>query len=134
MNGNTILPYDPAEPVELECDVLLPAWRHGCVTPDKAREDLDRPLKGSTVRTVLCLLEAKGDLAHSAAIAPSSTVLARRRPGQSSASWTGSAKTRSKRCSSIWSVPRCSTAPDSSAWLAASSLQKVVPSAKKEAL
>jgi len=65
MNGNTIPPHDPAELGELERDVLLIVWRHGYVTADKVREDLDRPLKDSTVRTVLRRLEEKGYLAHS---------------------------------------------------------------------
>jgi BlaI family penicillinase repressor len=65
MNGNTIPPHDPAEPGELERDVLLSVWRHGYVTADKVREDLNRPLKDSTVRTVLRRLEGMGYLAHS---------------------------------------------------------------------
>ena len=65
MKGNTIPPHDPSELGELEHDVLLIVWRHGYVTADKVREDLDRPLKDSTVRTVLRRLEEKGYLAHS---------------------------------------------------------------------
>ena len=66
MNGNTILIHDPADPGELERDVLLLVWPHGYVTADKVREDLDRPLKDSAVRTVLRRLEGMGYLAHSA--------------------------------------------------------------------
>jgi BlaI family penicillinase repressor len=65
MKGNTVPPHDPAELGELERDVLLIVWRHGHVTADEVREDLDRPLKDSTVRTVLRRLEEKGYLAHS---------------------------------------------------------------------
>jgi len=65
MKGNAIPPHDPSELGELEHDVLLIVWRHGSITADKVREDLDRPLKDSTVRTVLRRLEEKGYLAHS---------------------------------------------------------------------
>ena len=57
--------HDPAELGELERDVLLIVWRNGSVTADQVRELLDRPLKDSTVRTVLRRLEEKGYLAHS---------------------------------------------------------------------
>lgn len=57
--------HDPAELGELERDVLLIVWRHGSVTADQVREQLDRPLKDSTVRTVLRRLEEKRYLAHS---------------------------------------------------------------------
>lgn len=65
MNGNTIPPHDPSELGELEHGVLLIVWRLGSVTADKVREELDRPLKDSTVRTVLRRLEEKGYLVHS---------------------------------------------------------------------
>lgn len=65
MNGNTTPSHDPAELGELERDVLLIVWRRGFITADQVREDLDRPLKDSTVRTVLRRLEEKGYLAHS---------------------------------------------------------------------
>jgi len=61
MASNT---HDPAELGELERDILSIVWRLGTVTADKAREELDRPLKDSTVRTVLRRLEEKGYLAH----------------------------------------------------------------------
>jgi BlaI family penicillinase repressor len=57
--------HDPAELGELERSVLLIVWRRGSVTADQVREGLDRPLKDSTVRTVLRRLEEKGYLAHS---------------------------------------------------------------------
>ena len=64
MKGNTTPSHDPAELGELERDVLLIVWRHGFVTADQVREHLDRPLKDSTVRTVLRRLEEKGYLSH----------------------------------------------------------------------
>ena len=65
MKSNTISAHEPAGLGELERDVLVIVWRHGFVTADQVREDLDRPLKDSTVRTVLRRLEEKGYLAHS---------------------------------------------------------------------
>ena len=64
MTGNTKPSHDPAELGELERSVLLIVWRRGSVTADHVREELDRPLKDSTVRTVLRRLEEKGYLAH----------------------------------------------------------------------
>ena len=61
MASNT---HDPAELGELERDILSIVWRLGTVTADKAREELNRPLKDSTVRTVLRRLEEKGYLTH----------------------------------------------------------------------
>jgi predicted transcriptional regulator len=57
--------HDPAELGELERDILLVVWRLGSVTAEHVREELNRPLKDSTVRTVLRRLEEKGYLAHS---------------------------------------------------------------------
>ena len=62
MASNT---HDPAELGQLERDVLSIIWRCGAVTAERVREELDRPLKDSTVRTVLRRLEEKGYLAHS---------------------------------------------------------------------
>ena len=64
MTGSTQASHDPAELGELERSILLVVWRHGSVTADRVREELDRPLKSSTVRTVLRRLEEKGYLAH----------------------------------------------------------------------
>ena len=49
---------------ELERDVLQLVWRSGQASADQVRQALRRPLKESTVRTVLTRLEAKGYLAH----------------------------------------------------------------------
>ena len=57
--------HNSTELGELERDVLLIVWRRGFVTADQVREQLDRPLKDSTIRTVLRRLEEKGYLAHS---------------------------------------------------------------------
>lgn len=62
MASNT---HDPAELGELERDILSIVWRLGTVTAEQAREELDRPLKDSTIRTVLRRLEEKGYLVHS---------------------------------------------------------------------
>ena len=61
MASNT---HDPAELGELERDLLSIVWRLGIITADQAREELNRPLKDSTVRTVLRRLEEKGYLTH----------------------------------------------------------------------
>jgi BlaI family transcriptional regulator, penicillinase repressor len=65
MDGSTRSNHDPGELGELERSVLLIVWRSGSVTADQVREELDRPLKDSTVRTVLRRLEEKGYVAHS---------------------------------------------------------------------
>jgi predicted transcriptional regulator len=49
---------------ELERDALQIVWRLDLASADQVRENLDRPLKDSTVRTVLRRLEEKGYLAH----------------------------------------------------------------------
>ena len=65
MASNTPSHHDPAELGELERGILSIIWRLGSVTAEQVREELDRPLKDSTVRTVLRRLEEKGYLAHS---------------------------------------------------------------------
>ena len=62
MASNT---HDPAELGELEREILSIIWRLGDATADQVRESLERPLKDSTIRTVLRRLEEKGYLAHS---------------------------------------------------------------------
>ncbi len=59
--------HDPAELGELEQAILRLVWQRGEVTADQLREQLHaegRPLKESTVRTVLRRLEEKGYLTH----------------------------------------------------------------------
>jgi BlaI family transcriptional regulator, penicillinase repressor len=65
MTRNTHTIHDPSDLGELEREILSIVWRLGTVTADQAREELARPLKDSTVRTVLRRLEEKGYLAHS---------------------------------------------------------------------
>ena len=49
---------------DLERDVMQLVWAHGPVTAEAVREKLSRPLKESTVRTVLRRLEEKGYTTH----------------------------------------------------------------------
>ena len=65
MTSNSHPDHDPAELGELEREILSIVWRLGAVTAEQAREELNRALKDSTVRTVLRRLEEKGYLAHS---------------------------------------------------------------------
>lgn len=65
MVSNTQLEHDPAELGELEREILSIVWRLGMVTAEQTREELNKALKDSTVRTVLRRLEEKGYLAHS---------------------------------------------------------------------
>lgn len=64
MVSNTTSGHDPAELGELERGILSIVWRMGTATAEQVRGELDRPLKDSTVRTVLRRLEEKGYLAH----------------------------------------------------------------------
>jgi len=65
MERNTPIDHDPAELGELERNILSIVWRNAQITAEQVREELDRPLKDSTIRTVLRRLEEKGYLAHS---------------------------------------------------------------------
>jgi BlaI family transcriptional regulator, penicillinase repressor len=65
MASNTSSLHDPAELGELERKILSIIWRLGAVSAEQVREELDRPLKDSTVRTILRRLEEKGYLSHS---------------------------------------------------------------------
>lgn len=64
MTRNTEPDHDPAELGELERDLLTTVWRLGSATAEQAREELGRPLKDSTIRTVLRRLEEKRYLVH----------------------------------------------------------------------
>ena len=64
MERNTTPDHDPAELGELERDLLTVVWRLGSATAEQAREELGRPLKDSTIRTVLRRLEEKRYLTH----------------------------------------------------------------------
>ena len=56
--------HDLSDLGDLEREVLLLVWRLGTATADRIRGELTRPLKESTVRTVLRRLEDKGHLSH----------------------------------------------------------------------
>jgi len=64
MASNTQPKHDPSELGELERGILTIVWRVGTATAEQVREELDRGLKDSTIRTVLRRLEEKGYLAH----------------------------------------------------------------------
>src|SRR3954453_20898022 len=49
---------------DLEREVMQLVWSNGTVTAEVVREQLSRPLKESTVRTVLRRLEEKGYVTH----------------------------------------------------------------------
>jgi BlaI family transcriptional regulator, penicillinase repressor len=65
MTRNTPIGHDPSELGELERSILSVVWRKAGITAEQVREELGRPLKDSTIRTVLRRLEEKGYLAHS---------------------------------------------------------------------
>jgi len=65
MTSNTAPNHDPSELGELERSILAIVWRTSAITAEQVREELGRPLKESTIRTVLRRLEEKGYLAHS---------------------------------------------------------------------
>jgi BlaI family transcriptional regulator, penicillinase repressor len=67
MTSNTLPAHDPAELGELERAIMRLIWQHGNLTAEQVREELDeldRPLKDSTIRTVLRRLEEKGYVTH----------------------------------------------------------------------
>jgi BlaI family transcriptional regulator, penicillinase repressor len=55
----------PADMGDLEGEVMQLVWAYGPLTAEAARERLTRPLKDSTVRTVLRRLEEKRYVTHS---------------------------------------------------------------------
>jgi BlaI family transcriptional regulator, penicillinase repressor len=65
MSGNSTTGHDPAELGELERSILSIVWRDASINAEQVREELGRPLKESTIRTVLRRLEEKGYLVHS---------------------------------------------------------------------
>jgi BlaI family transcriptional regulator, penicillinase repressor len=67
MVSNTKTGHDPAELGELERSILSIIWERPEINAEQVREELGRPLKDSTIRTVLRRLEEKGYLAHSVA-------------------------------------------------------------------
>jgi predicted transcriptional regulator len=65
MTSNTTPGHDPSELGELERSILSVVWSKTEITAEQVREELGRPLKDSTIRTVLRRLEEKGYLEHS---------------------------------------------------------------------
>ena len=65
MDSNIHSTHDPSELGELERGILSIVWGQGQITAEQVRERLGRPLKDSTIRTVLRRLEEKGYLEHS---------------------------------------------------------------------
>jgi BlaI family penicillinase repressor len=63
-SGSVMNRHIAADLGDLEREVLRLVWRFGTVTAEKVRSELDRPLKESTVRTVLRRLEEKGHVTH----------------------------------------------------------------------
>lgn len=66
-SGPDFSEHDPSELGELERSILQLMWQHGTLTAERVREELDqqdRPLKDSTIRTVLRRLEEKGYVVH----------------------------------------------------------------------
>jgi BlaI family transcriptional regulator, penicillinase repressor len=59
------MPDTTADLGDLERDVMQIVWASGPTTSEAVREQLSRPLKESTVRTVLKRLEDKGFVTHS---------------------------------------------------------------------
>jgi len=64
MARNVTESHDPADLGELEREIMQFIWQHGEMTAEEVREKLDRPLKDSTIRTVLRRLEEKGYVTH----------------------------------------------------------------------
>src|ERR1700753_3717650 len=69
MASNAPNDHDPAELGELELSMMQIIWQHAAnneaMSAEQVREELGRPLKDSTIRTVLRRLEEKGYLTHS---------------------------------------------------------------------
>ena len=62
--SNRVDTHDPSELGDLERELLDLVWQTGEITADLLRMRLGRPLKDSTIRTVLRRLEEKGYLTH----------------------------------------------------------------------
>jgi BlaI family transcriptional regulator, penicillinase repressor len=63
--SNATTGHSPSDLGALERQVMQLVWTRGPLTAETVREHLNRPLKESTVRTVLHRLEEKGYLTHS---------------------------------------------------------------------
>jgi BlaI family transcriptional regulator, penicillinase repressor len=65
MTSNNGPIHDPSDLGELEREILSIIWAKSVCTAEQVRDELGRPLKDSTVRTVLRRLEEKGYVDHS---------------------------------------------------------------------
>jgi BlaI family transcriptional regulator, penicillinase repressor len=67
MTSNVTASHDPGDLGELEREIMQIVWQQGTITADEVRERMERiarPLKDSTIRTVLRRLEEKGYVTH----------------------------------------------------------------------
>jgi BlaI family penicillinase repressor len=67
MASNVTPGHDPADLGELEREIMQMVWQRGEMTAEQVRERMEkmnRPLKDSTIRTVLRRLEEKGYVTH----------------------------------------------------------------------
>jgi BlaI family penicillinase repressor len=62
--SNVTSSHDPADLGDLEREVMNLVWQQAEITAEEVREKLSRPLKESTVRTVLRRLSEKGYVKH----------------------------------------------------------------------
>ena len=62
--SNVTPSHDPADLGDLEREVMNLVWQQAQITAEEVREKLSRPLKESTVRTVLRRLSEKGYVKH----------------------------------------------------------------------
>ena len=67
MTSNVTPSHDAGDLGELEREIMQMVWQHGEMTAEQVRERMERmnrPLKDSTIRTVLRRLEEKGYVTH----------------------------------------------------------------------
>src|SRR5882724_8701115 len=64
LHGVTTMPHNVSDLGDLEREVLHLVWQNAPCSADFVQKALSRPLKESTVRTVLKRLEEKGHLTH----------------------------------------------------------------------
>lgn len=64
MMSNVTVGHDPTDLGDLEREVMNLVWQQAEITAEEVREKLSRPLKESTVRTVLRRLSEKGYVKH----------------------------------------------------------------------
>jgi BlaI family transcriptional regulator, penicillinase repressor len=67
MTSNVTAGHDPSDLGELGREIMQLIWQHSTMTAEEVRERMEqreRPLKDSTIRTVLRRLEEKGYVTH----------------------------------------------------------------------